>query len=46
MGMHTCRLVYEQIMNDNIVKHCCNDIKYVCIGEVSIVGKYSTLVNT
>lgn len=28
-----CLLLYKQIMNDNIVKHSCNNIKHVFTGE-------------
>ncbi len=36
LDTHIWRLLYKQIMNDNTVKHSCNNIKYVFIGEVII----------
>ncbi len=44
----TCkwRLLYNQIMNDNILKYSCNNIKKASIGEVIIVDKYCTLIST
>lgn len=44
-------LVYQQIMNDNIVKHGCNSIEYVFTGVsftyiyVIIPAKYCMLSN-
>ncbi len=43
---HKWRLVHKQIMNDNIVKHSFNDIKYVLIGEVTVIHKYCIFINT
>lgn len=37
MDMHKWRLVYKQIIKDNIVKNCCNDAKCVYRRDVIMV---------
>ncbi len=44
VGTHKWRLVYKQLINENIVKHRRNNIKYIFI-EVIITNKYCTLIN-
>lgn len=39
---HAWRLLYKQIIDDHVVKHRCDDIKYVFIGEID---KYFKLIN-
>lgn len=47
--VNTCkwRLIYEQTLNDNIVKQSCKIIEYVFVEEVMIVDKYVPfIINT
>lgn len=37
-------MVYKRMMNNNIVKHCCNYVKYSFMGDVIIVERYCTII--
>lgn len=47
MDTHKWRLVYKQVMRENIVKYSFNNnMKYTSIREVTIVDKNCTLTNS
>lgn len=41
---HNRRLMYKQIINDNIPEHSFNNIKFVFIAERITTEKYCTLI--